>query len=80
MTINTYKSLYKPMTWGGIPRVLFILIVLFSIISIILFKSIRGVLPIAAIYGIILLAVRVDYYIFNILFENLRYKDAYLPD
>ena len=41
MEVNTYKSLYKPLLWGGINREHFILIFLSAIASIMLFKTFR---------------------------------------
>ena len=43
MEVNTYKSLYKPLLWGGINREHFILIFLSAIASIMLFKTFRAI-------------------------------------
>lgn len=48
MFVPVFKSLSKPMTWGGVPRNIFILIILASLISVVIFQSIKGVLPILA--------------------------------
>lgn len=80
MEIPTFKSLYKPMTWGGIPRTAFILIIMCGMFSIVAFKSLRAILPIAAVYLLLLALVRIDYKILEILKENLGHKDSYFPD
>jgi type IV secretory pathway VirB3-like protein len=78
--IPTFKSLYKPMTWGGIPRTAFLLIIMFGMLSVVAFKSLRAILPIAAVYLLMLTLVRIDYKILEILKENLGHKDSYFPD
>ena len=80
MEIPTYKSLFKPMLWGGVPRNMMIFIILLSMLSIILLQSWRGILPIIALYALLVLLMRIDYKILPILQENLKYKDAYFPD
>lgn len=80
MEIPTFKSLYKPMTWGGIPRTAFLLIIMFGMLSVVAFKSLRAILPIAAVYLLMLTLVRIDYKILEILKENLGHKDSYFPD
>lgn len=77
MNVNTYKSLYKPLLWGGIPREYFILIALFSILSVMVFQSLKACLPILAIYGIMVLLNRIDAKILTILKENLAFKHIY---
>ena len=68
------------MTWGGIPRTAFLLIIMFGMLSVVAFKSLRAILPIAAVYLLMLTLVRIDYKILAILKENLGHKDSYFPD
>lgn len=77
MTIPVFKSLAKPMTWGGVPRNVFIMIIMAALISIVIFQSIKGVLPILAVYAIILSLCRYDPKIFSILYKNLHLKTHY---
>lgn len=80
MDIPTYKSLCKPMTWCGIPRNIMLIIVFLGLLSIVLFQSIRGIIPIIVLYLILLALMRVDYKILSILQENMKLKDVYYPD
>ncbi len=77
MEINTYKSLYKPLLWGGVKREYFILIFLSSIGSIMLFKTFRAILPIIAIYSLLVIINRIDVNLIPILKENLKFKNIY---
>lgn len=77
MNIPVFKSLAKPMTWGGVPRSIFIMIILATLISVVLFQSIKGVLPIMAVYAIILFLCKYDPKIFTILYNNLNLKTHY---
>lgn len=77
MEVNTYKSLYKPLLWGGINREYFILIFLASIGSVMLFKTFRALLPIIAIYSILVIINRIDTKLISILKENLKFKNVY---
>ena len=69
MIVPVFKSLSKPMTWGGVPRNIFILIILASLISVVIFQSIKGVLPILAVYMIVLALCKYDPKIFTILYK-----------
>lgn len=80
MKVPTYKSLYRPLTWGGIPRNAFILIIFGSMMSVMIFKNIKACLPLLLIYLIMLALIKVDAKILDILRRNLRLKDAYFPD
>lgn len=77
MEVNTYKSLYKPLLWGGINRDHFILIFLASIASIMLFKTFRAIFPIIAIYTILVIINRIDNKLIPILQENFKFKNIY---
>ena len=77
MEVNTYKSLYKPLLWGGINREHFILIFLSAIASIMLFKTFRAIFPIIAIYTILVIINRIDTKLITILQENLKFKNVY---
>lgn len=77
MIVPVFKSLSKPMTWGGVPRNIFILIILASLISVVIFQSIKGVLPILAVYMIVLALCKYDPKIFSILYKNLNLKTHY---
>lgn len=77
MQVPVFKSLAKPMTWGGIPRTVFIVIIIMALFSVVIFQSIKGVLPILAGYVIILSLCRYDPKIFSILYKNLCLKTHY---
>lgn len=68
------------MTWCGIPRNIMLIIVFLGLLSIVLFQSIRGIIPIIVLYLILLALMRVDYKILSILQENMKLKDVYYPD
>lgn len=80
MEIPTYKALYKPKLWGGLPRNTFILMLVLVALAVMVFKTPKAVLPIGILYGILVSITRYDPKYLSILEENLRNKDAYFPD
>lgn len=78
--IPIFKSLTKIVTWGGIPRGTFILLVVLGFFSVIIFKNIKALIPIAAIYFITLFMFHLDNQIFGILKRNLKLRSHYFPD
>lgn len=80
MTVNTYKSINKTQTWGGLPRTYFIGIVIASMLSVTTFHSFRGLVPIMAVYAILAFLTNRDEKIIPILIENLKFKSSYFAD
>lgn len=80
MIVQTSRSLHKVITWGGIPRVFFVPIVLLAVTAIVVFQTPRAVLPVMALYLILMAIVKIDPKIVSIVRENNKYKDVYLPD
>lgn len=78
--IPIFNSLTKVMCWCGIPRNMFIFLVLTGIILAAFLHSIHALIPIMAIYFIILALFRIDHQIFGILCRNLALKSHYFPD
>lgn len=80
MEIVVYKGLYKPLYWGGLPRVLFIALLVVTAFAIIVLKTPVAVLPIAIIYAICLAICRNDQHLLGIIAKNWTMKDVYFPD
>lgn len=80
MKIPIYKSLYKAILWGGIPRKYFITIIVLTLLVIVVFKTPKAVIPIFILYSIMLGITRFDPNYISILKRNLRFKDSYFPD
>lgn len=78
--VPIFKSLTKIVTWGGIPRGTFIILVVLGFFAVIVFKNLKALLPIVAVYFIYLTMFRIDSRIFEILRRNLRLKSHYFPD
>lgn len=78
--IPIFKSLTKIMTWGGIPRGTFIILVILGFFAVIIFKNLKALLPIVAVYFAVLAMFNIDNQIFGILRRNLRLRSHYFPD
>lgn len=80
MDVKVFKSLYKPLTWGGIPRVSFISIVVVTILIATFHLNFNTVLVPLFLYGVIWKITKLDPKYPRIIYENSKYKDVYLPD
>lgn len=78
--IPVYKSLYKPMLWGGLPRTIFIAFLIFEMAFLVVFRNQSVVLAGLCIYFVLLAITRYDTHFFRILMQSFKLKDAYFPD
>lgn len=77
MYAKVFKSLCKPVFWGGLPRDVFISILLIGIFSFVILHSIKVFIPLFFIYIFLLSIVRIDHRIFGIIKDSLRLKSHY---
>ena len=77
MRAKVFKSLTKPVFWGGLPRELFIFLFMFGLLSIMIFHSLTALFPLFIIYAFLAGIAKIDHRIFSILRESFRFKSHY---
>lgn len=77
MHAKVFKSLSKPVFWGGLPRDMFIVIFMFGLFTLILFHTIKALAPLFIIYLFLVGVARIDHRIFGILRESIKIKSHY---
>lgn len=80
MDIPVFRSLSKRVTWGGLPRVYFIFLVMLGLASVFFLKSLNALVPVVFIYFVLVALYRNDSYIFEIMLRNLKSKSHYFAD
>ena len=77
MRAHVFKSLSCPVYWGGLPRNVFICILMLSILMVFVFRSLKALIPLFFVYSFLLFLVKNDHRIFGILKESLKFKSHY---
>lgn len=80
MQVPVFRSIAKPIYWGGLPRSVLICMILFTGVGFFFFRSLYVVVPTTLLYYALKLVVREDRRIFSILRQNFRLKSYYYPD
>lgn len=77
MRAKVFKSLTKPVYWGGLPRELFIALFMFGLLCLMIFHSLKAIFPLFILYAFLVGIVKIDHRIFSILNEAFRLKSHY---
>lgn len=80
MQVPVFRSIAKPVYWGGLPRGILICLIIFTGVAFFIFKSLYVVIPTTLLYYILKLIVREDRRVFGILRQNFKLKSYYYPD